>query len=334
MIKPGMYTTLQDNGRTGFKQYGVSPSGAMDSFSSFAANLLVGNAEHFATIEMTIVGPTLSFQEDTMIAICGGDLSPTIHNKKVPLWRPIIVKKDSVLTFGACVNGCRAYIGIAGGLSVPKVLGSYATDTKARFGGMKGRPLRSGDRLTTSVKPSFIADILHKYKSSTDTFIPLRWGIFHSVLPFQNNKNKIRIIKGKQFTSFTQKAQNSFFKQQFTISTHSNRMGYRLNSDAPLQVNKKLELASEAVTFGSIQVPPDGNPIILMAEHQTTGGYPRIGEVATIDLPILAQCKPGDSISFSPITMEEAQKYLIETIQSYRLLKKIIITKLKGASAI
>ncbi|UZJ76939.1 biotin-dependent carboxyltransferase family protein [Fictibacillus sp. KU28468] len=301
--KPGMLTSLQDLGRYTYQQYGVIVNGAMDPFAHTAANLLVGNPEGEATLEVTLTGPKLTFGIDTYIAICGADLTPSINEKPIENWRTISVKEGDVLEFGKCKWGCRAYIAVAGGFDTKREMGSKSTYLRAGIGGYKGRALKEGDTLSVC--------------SDGDSFHPvsLNWFVSHELRAVYSNKNTIRAVKGRHFELFTKESQAAFFNEGFKISTQSDRMGYRAEGTA-LQLEEQREILSEPVLFGTVQVPSEGKPIILMADRQTTGGYPKIAQAAYVDLPKLAQAKPGDSIVFQEISDEEAQiNYIIQKIQ-------------------
>ncbi|MFB5283130.1 biotin-dependent carboxyltransferase family protein [Peribacillus sp. Hz7] len=331
IIRSGMLTTIQDLGRHGYQQYGVSVSGAMDTFAHRTANLLVGNDEQQATLEMTLIGPAILFENDTFISICGADLSPTIDNEPLPLWRPIFVRKGSKLSFGFCKNGCRAYLAIAGGIRVANVMGSRSTFLKARIGGVQGRAVQSGDQLSSYSPSPYITKLIERFTCmTTKNHLPVKWHISYECIPHFNKKHTVFVMKGKHFSQFTRDSQEHFFTKPFTISMNSDRIGYRLKG-TPLSLAEPKEYLSEPVIFGSIQVPTNGRPILLMADHPTTGGYPRIGEVASVDLPLIAQLKPGDVLSFQEISVQQAQRLLLEREAMIGVLKQGIKLALKRA---
>ncbi|KHF39093.1 biotin-dependent carboxyltransferase family protein [Halalkalibacter okhensis] len=323
VMKPGLLTTIQDLGRTGYQKHGVIQSGAMDPYSLRLANLLVGNEEGEATIEITLAGPSFKFEIDALFAITGGDLSPTINQKQVPLNRPIYVKAGSVLTFGPAKSGCRSYLAVASGLDVPNVMGSKSTYLRAGVGGFYGRALETGDVIFFQQrnKPfSFFEANNHK----AEAFQTTNWGVRSSAI--QNSKPVVRIIPGPHFQQFTKVSQEDLFHCTFQVTPQSDRMGYRLSGQT-LQVEDQLEIISEAVTFGTIQVPPDGNPIILLADRQTIGGYPKIGQVIDVDIPIIAQLKPGERISFKPVSIYEAERLFHKRERDLKGLKAAILLK-------
>src|SRR5690606_5974416 len=292
VIKPGMLTTVQDLGRFGFQKYGMITSGAMDKLAFRLGNLLLGNEENTPALECTSIGPRLLFQEQQLICVTGADLSPAIDQRPIPIWKPVVVPAGAQLTFGRPKKGWRSYLCFYGGLDVPKVLGSASTYLRGAIGGWEGRALQKGDQL------SFCAAWPQENSSLT-------WRMASSCYPDLDN-NVIRVIAGPHHPLFDSDSQQRFTADVFTISSNSDRMGYRLES-ANLYLREKKELLSSATTFGTIQVPPDGQPIVLMADHPTTGGYPIIAQVATVDLPLMAQLPPGAKIQFAWITVKEAQ---------------------------
>lgn len=312
IIKSGMLTSVQDLGRYGFQKYGVIASGVMDPFAHRIANLLVGNHENAATLEISLIGPTIEFEQDAVIAICGGNLSPKIDGNDCKMWRILAVAKGSVLSFGKPKKGCRAYLAIAGGISVPLVMHSKSTYLRAEIGGFRGRALKAGDNLQVEPAPEKRLAALRKAATAE-----IEWQI---QAPNYYHEPVVRMMRGRQFDLFDDSSQERVFTELFTVSSHSDRMGYRLEG-SPLALETPGELISEPVAFGSIQVPSDGNPIVLMADRQTTGGYPKIGQVASIDLPLIAQLNPGNGIRFKEISLEEAKKRLMDQEQHIRQLK-------------
>ncbi|MED4906586.1 biotin-dependent carboxyltransferase family protein [Parageobacillus thermoglucosidasius] len=315
VIHSGFFTTVQGKGRFGYQKAGVSVGGAMDSFASRLANLLVGNDADEATLEITMNGPTLRFDTDALIAICGGSFRCTLNSEPVSMWKPLFVRKGDVLSIGACQSGYRAYVAFAGGLNVPPVMNSRSTYVQAGIGGFHGRALRSGDVLPLRAP---VITIQEK---------PVRWGIAFSERNYINGKKKIvRVAEGPEYGMFTAQSQERFFASVYEVTTQSDRMGYRLQGQA-LERATNHEMISEAVTFGTIQVPASGQPIVLMADCQTTGGYPRIAQVISADLPILAQARPGDYIQFQKVSWQEAQRLYVEREQQMKKWKMIIQQK-------
>ena len=309
VIKPGALSTLQDLGRRGFQHLGVPVGGVMDERSHRVANLLVGNSEHEATLEITLLGPSLRFQQATLIAIAGADLSACIGEHAVPLEAPVLVRAGSQLNFGRRVFGVRTYLAVHGGFAVPAVMQSKSTYVRGKFGGFQGRALQKGDAL--ELMP---ADAERVYPR-------LATKLRASPLPFSSLEDRprlpgalseasataLRAIVGQQWQAFSADAQRQFQQAEFRLSPHSDRMGFRLEGPR-LALREPLEMISEAVAFGTVQVPPDGNPIVLMADRQTTGGYPKIASVASVDLPVLAQRMAPQSARFPLISLEQAQQ--------------------------
>lgn len=316
VLKPGVMATIQDGGRYGFQQYGVIVSGAMDSYSLQTANMLVGNDLFEAVIEITLMGTTLQFEDDAVIAITGGHLTPIMNGDPVPMNRAVYIQKDHILHFAACKSGSRAYISVAGGLDIPVVMNSKSTYLRARVGGYKGRSLRSGDRIAIQTKSPLITHV-KEHKA--------RW--FVCPVPF---KKVISVMKGPEFDRFSIEAKTAFFEQTFQLTTQSDRMGCRLSGPS-LALEQPYDMLSEASTFGTIQVPADGNPIMLMADRQTTGGYPRIAQVISADLPSIGQLNPGDTIRFEEVTLQAAEQLYLKRLHDLEMMQQGILLKIKEA---
>jgi antagonist of KipI len=289
VIKPGLQTTVQDLGRHGYQQFGVSPSGAMDSYSVMVANLLVGNKMGEAVLEASFIGPTLEAQSDMVVSICGGDFSPTVDGREVDLWRSFLIKKGQVICVGQCKHGARAYLAIAGGINVPSVLDSKSTFINGNFGGYEGRALKKEDMLygfPAMQKPFKVVhpDLIPDYKKTLE----------------------VRVMLGPHHHLFTEESVKKFFTEEYRITTQSNRMGYQLKGPS-LQHVKGPDIISDPLPLGGIQVPASGQPIILMADHQTTGGYTRIGTVISTDISRLAQAVPDTMVKFKEVSLGEAQ---------------------------
>lgn len=308
---PGLLTLIQDNGRYGYQQFGVPVSGVMDSFSHRVANILVGNNENEALLEVTILGPEVEFMNDSLIAITGGDLSPVLNGNLIPMWESICVRKGDTLGFGQVKNGCRSYIAFAGGIQVEKVMGSRSTYAKAKIGGLHGGNLKSGDIL----KIGDLEDNLTftKYRKLPDKYIPT-----------YSNSIEVRVILGPQDDYFTEKGLDKFLSTEYKVTNECDRMGYRLEGEVIEHVNSG-DIISDGINFGAIQVPSHGQPIIMMADRQTAGGYTKIANVISIDLPKIGQAKPGDCIRFKKVTIHEAQRILKETEECISIIKKSCI---------
>ncbi|MFT4416227.1 biotin-dependent carboxyltransferase family protein [Fredinandcohnia humi] len=284
VIKKGLYTTFQDLGRYGYQQFGVVTSGAMDSYSSQLANILVGNPREEATLEITMIGPELRIEGKTLLlAICGADLSATVNGTPAPLWKSFVVQKGDVIRFGKPVSGVRAYLAVAGGFHADEVLGSKSFYGKANLG--------------TEISDG---DILFGYETANRGRVGL------TTYPTFTKDVTIKVIIGPHETYFTQKSITHFWTDCFTVM-QGDRMGYRLKGTEPLVHSKKSDIASDAIPLGGIQVPSNGEPIILLADRQTTGGYTRIANVITVDIYKIAQLAPGGTIRFESCDTETAQ---------------------------
>ncbi|HET6872401.1 MAG TPA: biotin-dependent carboxyltransferase family protein [Sporolactobacillaceae bacterium] len=333
VLQPGPLTTVQDLGRTGFQKFGVIVSGAVDTFALKVANLLVGNEETEAGLEMTLNGARLLFEEEAVIAICGGAFQPLIQGIPVGMWKPILIKKGSELSFAQAMPskaGARVYLAVSGGFSLPSKMGSKSTYLRAKMGGFEGRPLKKGDLLPFAPKEaglSFNPDKLGT-KRNSHYFSEASWSLSHSLIPKYSSQPQLRVLPGKELTSFTEDSIDAFFNQAYKVTPQSDRMGYRLDGPS-LTLKEKRELLSEPTAFGTIQVPSGGQPIVLLSDRQTTGGYPCIGYVITADLPLIAQTKPGDSLTFIETTVEKAQALLIKQEKELLVLKKWLNIKLR-----
>jgi len=293
IVKPGLLTSVQDLGRYGHQALGVPVAGPMDAFSHRLANQLVGNDPEAATLEVTLIGPELVIEAETTMAIVGALFEATCDGRPVPMGASFAVLRGQRLKFGRIVQGARAYIGVAGGVLTEGVLGSRATHLVSRMGGVEGRALLAGDRLPVMAQPSPR---------------PLRKAI-GLTLP-TGGRARLRVVPGPQDDWFHADALKAMAGVSFRISPRSNRMGYRLQGP-PLSRAREGELISEPVGMGAIQVPAAGEPILLMADRQTAGGYPKIGHVISADLPMAGQLAPGDFIEFILCSRREAVTALI-----------------------
>ncbi|MBV4421298.1 biotin-dependent carboxyltransferase family protein [Clostridium tyrobutyricum] len=327
VLTPGLLTTIQDNGRYGYQKYGVIVSGAMDIYSMKLANIVVGNDENEGVFEITFMGPSLKISRGNLISITGADLSPTINDKKVPLGRPIYLNEDSILKFGRGVNGCRCYLAAAGGLDIPSFMGSKSTYLRAKIGGKDGRALRKDDVIEIGNKGNISLGIIDKLKQINEngSFTSAKWYVKNPV-NIDDNVTNIRVFEDRQFKDVKEESLDKFFNSSFSIDVKSDRMGYRLNGPK-IQFKRSIEMISGEVSFGTIQVPPDGNPILLLADRATAGGYPKIAHVALCDIHKLVQLKPSDRVKFQKISLEEAeslylkrQKYIDELKRSIKLI--------------
>ena len=299
VLKPGMLSTFQDLGRFGQQHLGVSVTGAMDQRAHRLANVLVGNDPALATLEITLTGPTLRFTKPCCLALCGADLSATLNGQPLVLNRPIVVRAKDELSFGVRQHGTRAYLAVHGGFALEPVLGSTSTYLRSAMGGWHGRALRRDDEIPL-LRPL-------KNKGLEDLAMDL-WSlkIYLPAALSEPRQTFVRLIKGQQWDEFTPESCAALLTEPYRISPDSERMGYRLQG-ASLLMTTPRQMISEGTTFGTIQVPAGGQPIILMADRQTTGGYPKMAYVASVDLPRLAQMGPGDIVSFKAISLEQAQ---------------------------
>ncbi|WP_274365380.1 biotin-dependent carboxyltransferase family protein [Paenibacillus thermotolerans] len=314
--KPGMLSTIQDLGRAGWQRYGVSVGGAMDEGALRLANALVGNDAGAAAIEMTVVGATLQTEKDIIAAVCGSDMNATVDGRPLPMNRPVLISADSIVTFGPASEGCRTVVAAAGGIELPELLGSRSAALRSGFPGLLGRPLRPGDKLETkpvspdrqrAIELSWVCTGRMRYPS---WFVRGDWSGTGASRDARS-EHSIRVVPGPEWDRFRPDSLGSFLGATFNVTAQSDRMGLRL-SGVRLQTAEPVSMLSDAVTMGTVQVPADGLPIVLMADRQTTGGYPRIGQVARVDLPKLAQARPGDSLRFIAVTAEEAESLLLE----------------------
>lgn len=309
VLEPGLLSTVQDLGRFGHRRHGVVVGGAMDRRSHAVANILVGNDPGAATVEMTLMGAALRFEAEALIALAGGGMRGAIGGEPVPVRRPVLVPKGAELRFTPTNIGCRTYLAVAGGIAVPPVLGSRSTYLRAGLGGLEGRALKAGDRLPAGA-PTALGERLRKLLAAERgdrPFATTGWSAASDLDPSLRRSPHVRVLPGLQATAFDRDSLAAFHGERFTISPRSDRMGYRL--DGPeLRLSQPRDLLSEAVTTGTVQVPPESKPIVLMADAQTTGGYPRIAQVIDADLPVLGQLRPGDLLRFVPVGLAEAEE--------------------------
>lgn len=307
VVRSGLMTTLQDAGRFGYQKYGVTVSGTMDPFAARMANLLVGNPDFEAVLEITLVGPTLRFDCDAWIAVCGGSFDARVGGRLLREWQPVRIRGGEALKFGAAREGCRAYLSVAGGFDVPQVMGSKSTTLRAGLGGHEGRALHDGDVLPLG-EPSGLPAELKELEGELggEPFYEAGWSIGMDVRPAYQPNPILRVLPGGEWERFTPESREWFVAMPFRITPQSDRMGCRL-SGPRLELSQPQEMLSEAVTFGTIQVTPEGHPILLQADSPVTGGYPKIAQVISVDLPLLAQAKPGEEIRFRLVSLREAQ---------------------------
>jgi antagonist of KipI len=332
VLKPGALSQLQDLGRYGYQRFGVVAGGAMDEWAHRVANALVGNDENEATVEITLTGPTLRFDAPARVAIGGADLSPRVDGAggthMLPHGRPVDIAAGSQLRFGARLAGARAYLAVAGGFDVPLLMGSRSTFVRGGYGGLEGRALRAGDVLQVRrpVVPAPPAPVpIDENTASTRAALTMTVPPSAVIVPAPlfAAVQAIRIVAGRHWDAFTTQARRLLLQSEFRIGAQSDRMGYRLDGPVLDRV-RPVELISEAVTFGTIQVPPDGKPIVLMADRQTAGGYPKIASVASVDLGVLAQMAAPETLRFSLVTLAEAQRLYQAREREYSQLRQVL----------
>ena len=315
IIKAGILDTIQDGGRTGYRHLGINPSGAMDRFSAQLSNALLGKKLEDPVIEMHFPASAFLFQQTTIACLAGADFSATINEQNIPLHQPFLVKENSVLKFTGMLGGAHCYLSLLPGLHVDEWLQSASTNLKAAAGGWNGRRLQKDDCIP------YKNEIDVPAMSPKECFRILHWKASSPKID-----KTIKVIEGNEWLWLTLEAQISFQDSKFSISNLSDRMGYRLFGEE-LMTEKNEQLVSSAVDFGTVQLLPNGQLIILMADHQTTGGYPRLAHVTSTSLPSVAQIKPNEEIRFRIITLQQAeddlmrqQKYL-EQLQNACKLK-------------
>ena len=313
IIQAGLLTTVQDLGRFGYQKFGVPLSGALDSFSLRIGNILVGNEEGAAGFEITLMGPKIEFLNDLLIAITGANLNPHLNNKPAPMWEAIEVKKGDELSFKGVISGIRSYLAISGGIDVPLVLKSRSTYIGGKIGGFSGRAIQQGDIIKSN------GQLEQKVKPGTrcpEILIP----------KFEKDVN-LKVIMGPQDDYFDEKEGiEVFLSSEYTVTSKSDRMGYRLEGEViKHRKDKPKGIISEPTVPGGIQIPPEGQPIILLME-QTVGGYPKIATVISTEIRKVGQAKPGDKIRFERIDIEEAHNILINQENLIKEFKEKVLT--------
>ncbi|MEN9637931.1 MAG: hypothetical protein RL077_6335 [Verrucomicrobiota bacterium] len=306
VVRPGLATTVQDGGRYGHRARGVPVGGAVDGLAWRLANLLVGNSEEAAGLEFTLVGPELRFSEDSVVALTGAEFAG------LPRWRPLMIKAGTVLKLGPARSGCRGYLAVAGGLAVPPVLGSRSTWGWGEEGAGPRGGVRAGDVLA-------IARVSRKMQAC--------WRMDERILPAYSEEPVVRVIRGAQAGDYFEE----WLARGYTVSACSDRMGVRLLGE-PLRRIDALgggDFLSQPVVPGTIQVPPDGRPIVMLADAQTMGGYPQVAHVISVDLPLMAQLRPQGIVRFVEVALEEARRLVVARAQGLQLLQAGVATKIR-----
>jgi antagonist of KipI len=291
--EPGAQTTVQDTGRCGYLRLGIPPSGPMDRYAFVAANRLAGN-DGAAALECTLTGPTLAFQTACAIAVTGADMPLRLNGAPAPAWTTLLLKSGDVLKLGTARAGVRAYIAVSGGIDVPPVLGSRSTYVRGRLGGMAGRALKKGDRLRILGCP-----------------LPRSWQLASHAIPTYPGEATVRVVLGPQRARFTPAGIETLLGHAYTLLPQSDRMGARLNGPR-IEHAAGHDIISDGIALGAVQVPGDGQPIILLLDRQSTGGYTKAATVCSFDIGRVAQLRPGQSLRFEAIDVAQAHRLLHE----------------------
>lgn len=302
----GMMTTVQDGGRFGYQQFGVSPAGPMDTKAFHLANILVGNDWEESALETTYMGPQIRFETSNIIAVTGADMQPCVDGNPIPMCEAVLVQKDSVLTFKGLVNGCRGYIAFAGGLDIPVVMDSKATLVRNAMGGVEGRKIQKGDEIKFAAPKETLSNM--EIRKAPKEVYP-------------SKEVTLRVVLGPQDDMVGIEGIHQFFWNSAVISNEFDRMGCRLECE-PLKQLGDGNIISDGIACGAIQIPTNGKPIIMMTDRQTTGGYTKIGNVISVDLPKLAQAQPGFKVRFIQVGIELAQDLYIRQKQEFKNLEQ------------
>ncbi|MBR9945277.1 biotin-dependent carboxyltransferase family protein [Clostridiaceae bacterium Marseille-Q4145] len=307
--EPGLFTTVQDEGRYGYQQFGVTPSGPMDARSFHIANLLVGNNLGEGALEMTFQGPTMKFEEANVVAVTGADMKPTLNGKPVPMYEAFVVEKDDVLKFQFAMNGSRGYVAFAGGLDIPLLMESKSTLASKGLGGVDGRKLQKEDHIGFTAPKKELPHMESRKVTKPE---------------FPNKEVVLRVIRGPQDDCFSEEEIRRFFWYGFKVTNEFDRMGCRLERSEPVKHLQDGNIISDGIACGSIQVPTNGQPIIMLADRQTVGGYTKIGTVISVDLSKLAQAKPGMDVRFVEVSLELAQDLYIRELEEMEQADKLL----------
>ncbi|MBR5140630.1 MAG: biotin-dependent carboxyltransferase [Clostridia bacterium] len=305
----GPLSTVVDGGRHGYMSVGFSAGGAMDLYAMRIANILVGNEMDEGALEMTFMGIDATFDSDAVIAITGADMAPMVDGEPIPLYKAVTVRGGQTLSMKMARCGMRSYLAVAGGFDIEKVMGSYSTNLKCAIGGFEGRKLKAGDEIFLRRGSRVIKD----------RFVDCK--------PQSVDSVTVRVVLGPQDDYFTDKGISDFFTKEYTVSDKSDRMGVRLSGTA-IENKNGVDIISDAVAMGSIQIPASGEPIIMMADRQTTGGYAKIATVITADLRLIAQAAPGTKVHFKKVSESKAVRLLKKQQKKlFRLNRQLNFTK-------
>lgn len=313
ILKAGMLTTVQDLGRSGYQSQGFSVAGVMDVRSFKIANLLLDNPENEPVLEFTLIGPTLEFTCETIIAITGGDFQPMLNGEPCPMYTAVYINRGDILKFGSARTGTRGYVAFSSYLNIPVVMGSRCTNLKSGIGGFKGRKLKDEDYIGFRIRRRYLPYFLSRTLDLDE---------------FDQEEATLRVIMGPQDDVFSKQGINTFLSSEYTVTSDFDRMGCRL--DGPFIAPKAgSDIISDGIALGSIQVPAHGKPIILLSDRQTTGGYAKIATVASVDIPKIVQRKTDHKIRFKAISVQEAQRLILEEEQELNRLRNKIHTPCK-----
>lgn len=301
----GLLTTVQDAGRTGYQEFGVPVSGAMDPLAMKVANLLLDNDENEAVLEVTLLGPKLVFEEAACICVTGGNLQPALDGKPARMYTALAVQPGQALTFAGPKTGCRAYIAFAGGLDIAPAMGSRSTYLKAKIGGYQGRKLEKGDALALRVPNAVLPNMERRTITPPDLSAKTR---------------TLQVVMGPQDDMFTAAGVQTFLSTPYTVTNQFDRMGCRLDG-AKVEHVTDGNIISDGISFGAVQVPSEGKPIVMLADRQTVGGYTKIATVISADFETIAQAKAGDTIRFVKVSVTQAQNQYLSQKRYLAALK-------------
>jgi len=320
VIQAGILDTLQDMGRRGYGAWGINVGGAMDRFAAQAANALVGNEAGEAVIEMHFPAAQLLFDTDCLISVTGADFKPYIDDVPVNTWKPLLVRQGSSLVFRGRRWGCRCYMAVHRGFGAAPWLGSISTNLKIGAGGLTGRALKKGDIIP------LLTGLPEVFRSRAEAGA-LPWSI--SWEDVYTADDRVFFTTGREWNWLSKASQQAFMEQAWRIDSRSDRMGYYL-SGSPLMFDERRELLSSAVSFGTVQALPDGGMVVLMADHQTTGGYPRVAHIASAHIPKLAQLGAGDTLRFAILNLDDAEKMLLSQKARIERIVRSCLDKLQA----
>jgi antagonist of KipI len=329
VIKPGLLTTLQDLGRSGHAHLGIGRAGAFDTPALRIANALCGNPPDACALEITLSGPKLRFDVDAWIAIAGAPMAVQVESTECPMWTPVFVPAGATITFGAISSGCRSYLGVGGGFDAKPVLGSRSIDINASLGPNEGRPVRAGDMLGTASGSFFRKkEGTRDGAGGTEPDPVSKWWLDPRPWFSDDSGKPLRLLPGSHLDRLTSISRKHLFSKSFSVHVNSNRVGVRL-AGPRLEWAAPIEMASEGCVPGLLQLPPSGQPIAFGPECPVSGGYPRLGTIAAVDVPRLAQLRPGDALRFRPCTYEEAVGALRKREAALRRLEAVIRKRLQ-----